>query len=195
MKTKTCFKCGIEKPLSEFYKHKKMADGHLGKCKECTRKDRADHEANNPEAVFKSRLAVCEKHPTKYNAHKVVETAVNAGVIKKPDYCMGCGCPASESRVESHHHDYCKPLEVVWVCARCHRQLDANRRMREGKKRYGRSRGVILVYDGKEICSFDSISDAAKSVGRKPNSISQCLGGKSKSCAGFGWRYKEADDV
>lgn len=34
---KTCFKCGASKARSEFYKHPKMADGLLGKCKSCTR--------------------------------------------------------------------------------------------------------------------------------------------------------------
>lgn len=40
---KTCFKCNTEKELDEFYKHPMMADGHLNKCKVCTRSDNAIH--------------------------------------------------------------------------------------------------------------------------------------------------------
>ena len=48
---KVCFKCGVEKPLFEYYKHSKMADGHLNKCKSCTKKDVKAHREDNLEKV------------------------------------------------------------------------------------------------------------------------------------------------
>jgi hypothetical protein len=56
--TKTCKKCGEEKPLSEFYKHKAMKDGRLKECKVCFRKaalDREREKSKNPEFVEEKR--------------------------------------------------------------------------------------------------------------------------------------------
>lgn len=62
---KICFKCGSEKELSEYYKHKAMADGHLNKCKQCTKKDtqkRVETLSKNPEWIDKERA----RHRDKY---------------------------------------------------------------------------------------------------------------------------------
>lgn len=44
-----------------------------------------------------------------------------AGVYKRrgkliQEPCAKCGDPKSQM----HHHDYTKPLEVEWLCRRCH---------------------------------------------------------------------------
>ena len=39
LKEKKCFKCDNILPLDMFYKHSGMTDGHLNKCKICTKND------------------------------------------------------------------------------------------------------------------------------------------------------------
>lgn len=125
---KTCFKCGAVKPLSEFYKHKMMADGHLNKCKVCTKTDvKARRKINpavqeydrkrgnrqNAEDLRKYRA----NNPKKYKAHQAIHSATRNGIIVKLDECELC---SSSLGIEGHHDDYDKPLEVRWLCSKCH---------------------------------------------------------------------------
>jgi hypothetical protein len=66
MKTKKCFKCGEEKELSAFYKHKQMADGHLNKCIVCNKKDVREREEvlrKDPVWIEKEK----DRHREKYH--------------------------------------------------------------------------------------------------------------------------------
>ncbi len=136
MNAKTCFKCSETKPLDEFYKHSQMPDGHLNKCKECTKKDvrqnrsskrgkYSDYEKirrQNPKRR-ENQLAYQRtkrmKSPEKYKAYNIVNNAIRDGkLIRKP--CKVCGT----AKVQAHHRDYNKPLEVEWLCFKHHREIE-----------------------------------------------------------------------
>lgn len=58
-----------------------------------------------------------ERQPDAYKARTAVGNAVRDGKIRKPKKCQRCN---RKVRLEAHHHDYSKPLEVEWVCVECH---------------------------------------------------------------------------
>jgi hypothetical protein len=50
-----------------------------------------------------------------------VQYARRVGKIGPPNFCPKCGTPVNRiKRFEAHHHDYSKPLEVIYLCSRCH---------------------------------------------------------------------------
>lgn len=134
IRSKECFKCKSVKPLTEFYKHRAMGDGHLNKCKECTKNDVSKHRSENLEkirAYDRERGKISEriKASTEINrawrkedqrrsrAHSAVARSIRKGeLVQKP--CIQCG----EIKSIAHHEDYDKPLEVMWLCQPCHKQ-------------------------------------------------------------------------
>ncbi len=48
----------------------------------------------------------------------VISTAVASGKVVPPNKCENCGI---ETRLHGHHEDYSKPLEVKWLCPKCHK--------------------------------------------------------------------------
>lgn len=66
MKIKTCSKCGIEKPIDEFYKHKLTKDGHAGDCKNCRNKYNKDNE-RHLKLKRKEWLSKNKNHLKQYN--------------------------------------------------------------------------------------------------------------------------------
>jgi hypothetical protein len=137
---KRCRQCGKRKPLSEFYEHQKMADGHLNKCKACVKSRVRVHRENNLDHIraydrergqSKARKLANKRRAPRYvgryktvkvgesqarRARVILGNAVKAGKIQRQP-CEGCG---STSHIHAHHEDYLKPLDVIWLCPICH---------------------------------------------------------------------------
>lgn len=149
---KVCFKCGISKPLDDFYKHGQMKDGRLNKCKECTKNDATKHrieriyyyraydkqrasaphraqarkDYSRSEAGRLSHARALKrqrvKYPDKYRARTTFWNAVRDGKVVPWPVCC---VPECNSKPEAHHPDYSRPLDVVWLCSVHHKQVHA----------------------------------------------------------------------
>lgn len=65
--TKKCFICGGVKPIDDFYKHPFMSDGHLNKCKECTKKYMHSRQVSG--ATKESDQKRYRENPIRYQKH------------------------------------------------------------------------------------------------------------------------------
>ena len=129
---KKCGKCHTEKPEVEFHKDKSRKDGRHPYCARCQSDKAAKwcrenrqrsneavkrYRARHPTRLKKQRQEYVAKYPEKVKARSLANTALKAGKIKKPERCSMCG---ESLKLEMHHHDYAKPLDVVWLCPKCH---------------------------------------------------------------------------
>ena len=55
----------------------------------------------------------CSQSRERPRAQRILHKAVERKKIVKPTACSKCGV---EGRIEAHHEDYSKPLEVIWLC-------------------------------------------------------------------------------
>ena len=146
---KVCLDCNVEKPLWDFYKHSKMQDGHLNKCKSCVKERVKTHREKNIQKIKeydkqrgmlphrvkarkeymqteqgkiarkKAIISYRKTFPMKYAAHVITGNAIRDKKITKINYCSECN---SNKQIQAHHDDYTKPLEIRWLCDLCHKK-------------------------------------------------------------------------
>jgi len=138
--TKTCTACHLEKETSNFYKHPSTADRLFPKCIECCsayskarqklpsvikshrEAERRRHQIVNHTEKYRIANNLRKKrsyyrNPQKQKARVILYRAIRDNLIQRRP-CEECG---STIRIEAHHADYSKPLEVEWLCGQHHR--------------------------------------------------------------------------
>jgi len=129
---KECNKCHRLLDLSQFYVIKDRPNQYRNRCKECARAycrrwyyDKSDNDPEWMKQQCLKRKKLREKNLIKKrkhkhirtNVHKKVRRAIRSGRLQKPSTCSQCG---GDGFIEGHHADYDKPLEVEWLCTKCH---------------------------------------------------------------------------
>lgn len=150
---KRCSSCKLTKPTSDFYRNRSAADGLQFVCKDCSRTKNLSWQSRNKDKVRalgrKNKRSERERKgaertqeewrawyatnaenrreyqrerfdPIKDKAQNIVYGAIKSGKLTRPSICERCG---NNCKPDAHHSDYSKPLEVEWLCRRCHRLL------------------------------------------------------------------------
>jgi len=57
-------------------------------------------------------------------AQNVLEKAIKKGIVTRMQYCEHCGVRGNfqdgRTAIQAHHPDYNDPLQVMWLCQKCH---------------------------------------------------------------------------
>jgi len=90
---------------------------------------RADYQRFHYDAFDREKArarndAYWRRHPERRQANNAVMVALRTGRLVRPDACGRCRCSC---KPEAHHQDYSRPLDVEWLCRRCHRRADNER--------------------------------------------------------------------
>ena len=84
---------------------------------ETNRENNAKWRAENKDKISLMKREYKQKNRERILARKKTYRAIKSGEIKRPNACSMCGKPG---KIEAHHEDYSKQLNITWLCALCH---------------------------------------------------------------------------
>lgn len=120
--TDYCSRCKVKGvPLIKHFKTKTTQYHWCRPCENAKAKKYQMTPAGR-EATRRINARQYKKHGHKWRARAKYHYALSTGKLKRPTKCEKCG---ASGRIEGHHDDYDKPLEVHSLCTSCHAALHA----------------------------------------------------------------------
>lgn len=114
----------LESYRRTFHKRREKAREYYAKNRNKIIQQVKVYRESHKEEIEQKRRIRREAGNIKDFAREAVHWAVKSGRLKKQS-CEKCYCLVAQA----HHEDYTKPLEVVWLCKRCHedRHIEINK--------------------------------------------------------------------
>ncbi len=150
---KYCGKCKVKKPDHDFHKDRRTKSGLMSRCKDCVAEQHQTFAGKESQKksnkrygqTLKGKVTKCRggqryqlNHPEQGKARTAVSDAIKVEKLRRPSTCEECGLP---TETQGHHPDYSKPLEVIWLCLKCHRNLHKQLKL---EKSVGGTKCVLL---------------------------------------------------
>ena len=204
MRTKRCVRCGKVKPISEFYKHKKMADGYRNICKDCINKQTREKkgwlkwdktEKRVIRAIYKVEVRSSKQRNMplpaytrqelkewlyKHNFKELYDKWVDSGYNK---YLK----PSVDRLNDFKPYTFSNIRLVTWKDNLLHQTN--NRRNHIGKEG-GKKRKIVRQYslDRKLLAVYPSIHAAARAINGSFENIRRTCKKDSLSAYGYKWK-------
>jgi hypothetical protein len=111
------------------------------------------------EIAIMGGLAAQREFAARLKASDILCRAVKKGRVRRPETCSQC---QTVGKTEGHHEDYDKPLSVIWLCRKCHKQRHRRAHMTPAarlshKKRVARAAARERADRKVEACAFASL--------------------------------------
>lgn len=138
-KEKVCTQCKEPKSFDNYFKDLRGRFGLVAICKVCRSASASKYNLDHREELVSVRYEQRQRHKERIRAYKkspkgkavakrTVAKNLNAEKSRKyymkrkyklviPDHCQRC---EETANLEAHHEDYNKPMDVIYLCKRCH---------------------------------------------------------------------------
>lgn len=120
------YKSGMSiEECADFYEISRQAMHKILKRRDCKFRERLKFGHENH--FYRNCMPDFSK---KERCHNLVEKAVKKGTLKNPYKCSECGSEDTfkdgRTAIQAHHDDYDRPLDIRWLCQKCHHEWHKN---------------------------------------------------------------------